>query len=137
MTAIRKLLGGPIVALFLRPLRAIVARLALPSLLHGVRLDGETPDGRAIHIDLLRAELYHGIALGGEPGESGRVIVAGRAAAHPVTLRLKGRALYVRCEGSGKAASLNARRLQAYRHERVSHGDWLCLEGSVLRLTFY
>lgn len=137
MAAIFRLFGRLVMALFLRPFRALIAWSVQVSRFRGVRLDGEAPDGRDIHIALSLAELCDGVTLGSEVGEPERVIAGERVSVRHVTLQLKGGVLYVRDEGSVHGSSLNARRLQPRRHEKLAHGDWLCLGGTVLRLTFH
>lgn len=134
MKAIRRMFGGLSDRLFFRPLRVLAARPA--NRFRGVRLDGETPDGRDIHIALPFAELRDGVTLGVEPEDPERVIVGERVSVRHVTLQLRGGALYVRDDGSHRA-SLNARVLLPRRYEAVAHGDWLCLGGTVLRLTIH
>lgn len=129
------------VASLIRPVRTAAvepdARPALAPGFRGVRLDGETPDGRAIHIELSVAELYGGVLLGGKPGDPRWVIADERVSARHVALHLDGAVLYVRDEGSSNGSSLNARVLQPRRDEVVAHGDWLSLGGIVLKLTLY
>lgn len=137
MRAICRTLVELATAVFLWPLRALAARPAMQPVHRSVRLDGEASDGRDIHIVLPLADLYGGVVLGSERGDPGLVIVGERVELRHVFLQVKGGALYVRDEGSASGSSLNARMLQPRRHEVAAHGDWLCLGGTVLRLTFH
>ncbi|OLU25588.1 hypothetical protein BVH03_18305 [Pseudomonas sp. PA15(2017)] len=116
-------------------LRALRARLAPPRF-DNLSLDGETTDGRHIHLSLTHAQLRDTAALGRGSGEPYHVVAPRQGAAH-ITLRLYGDTLYVRREGLVGSASLNARVLRVHRQEVLEHGDWLCLDGQVLRLTLH
>jgi len=135
VTAIRRLLAHLASVLFPRAIPAHGAG-SIPRV-NGVRLDGETPDGRAIHIDLSFASLCEGVTLGLETDDPDRVIAGKHVRVRQATLQLRGDALYVCDEGSVHGTSLNARDLQPRRHAVVVHGDWLRLGGTVLRLTFH
>ncbi|KIY41180.1 hypothetical protein TZ03_08295 [Pseudomonas sp. 10-1B] len=120
-----------------RSIRPPTAREVQVPIFHGVRLEGRTASGQAVHLDLPAQELSAGVLLGRKPHDPRWVIADDRASMRHATLQFSHGALRVRDEGSTNGTLLNGRVLQPHRDEVLGDGDRLQLGGTELRLTFY
>ncbi|MCY1279692.1 peptidase Do [compost metagenome] len=120
-----------------RSVRPQAAREAQEPIFRGVRLDGRTPSGQAVRIDLPAQALSAGVLLGRKPDDPRGLIADQEVSGRHATLQFSHGVLRVRDEGSTNGTTLNGRPLQAHRDEVLGAGDRLQLGGTELRLTFY